>query len=92
MVNGDGGTAVSAARRLARSEPALIACRGLGKTYDVRIGNPVVALQNLNVEIPAGEFLAVVGPSGCGKSTLLRLLAGLDRQSCGSDGARGERY
>ena len=83
MVNGDGGTAVSAARRLARSEPAFIACRGLGKTYDVRIGNPVVALQNLNVEISAGEFLAVVGPSGCGKSTLLRLLAGLDRQSCG---------
>ena len=69
MVNGDGGTAVSAARRLARSEPAFIACRGLGKTYDVRIGNPVVALQNLNVEISAGEFLAVVGPSGCGKST-----------------------
>jgi NitT/TauT family transport system ATP-binding protein len=62
---------------------ALIVCRGLGKSYPVRIGDPVVALENLNIEIPAEEFLAVVGPSGCGKSTLLRLLAGLDRRSRG---------
>jgi len=64
-------------------EKNLIVCRGLGKSYAVRIGDPVVALENLNIEIPTGEFLAVVGPSGCGKSTLLRLLAGLDRRSRG---------
>jgi NitT/TauT family transport system ATP-binding protein len=61
----------------------LILCRGIGKTYSVRNGTPVVALENLNIEIPTGEFMAVVGPSGCGKSTLLRLLAGLDRKTRG---------
>lgn len=40
-------------------------------------------LSNLDVDIPAGEFIALVGRSGCGKSTLLRLLAGLDVPSSG---------
>jgi spermidine/putrescine transport system ATP-binding protein len=35
-------------------------------------------IENLNLEIPAGQFFALLGPSGCGKTTLLRLLAGLD--------------
>ena len=39
--------------------------------------NPVVALEDIDLEVPIGEFLAVVGPSGCGKSTLLRLVSGL---------------
>lgn len=38
----------------------------------------VTVLENLQLEIAAGEFLAVVGRSGCGKSTLLRLIAGLE--------------
>jgi multiple sugar transport system ATP-binding protein len=38
----------------------------------------VVAVKNLNIEIPDGEFLVFVGPSGCGKSTSLRMLAGLE--------------
>lgn len=42
-----------------------------------------VALNNINLDIQAGEFVCLLGPSGCGKSTLLRLIAGLDRPSAG---------
>ncbi len=41
-------------------------------------GNPVPAVNRLNLEIGDGEFLVLVGPSGCGKSTALRMLAGLE--------------
>jgi NitT/TauT family transport system ATP-binding protein len=57
----------------------------------------VTAVDDFSLDVPAGEFIALLGPSGCGKSTLLRLLAGLDRPTAGavshdampSRGARG---
>lgn len=55
------------------------AFKGAGK----RFGDKIV-LDGINLEVPVGQFLAVIGKSGCGKSTLLRLLAGLDRPTMGS--------
>ena len=44
---------------------------------------PVVAVDNLSLEIPDGEFAALLGPSGCGKSTTMNMIAGLERPSSG---------
>ena len=43
----------------------------------------VVAVQNVNLDIPHGRFVCFLGPSGCGKTTLLRLIAGLERPTRG---------
>ena len=48
-------------------------------------------LSGLDLEVPQGEFLALMGPSGSGKSTLLNLIGGLDRASRGSVAIGGER-
>lgn len=59
------------------SAPA-ISLRGLTKVYGSHI-----ALDEISLDIPRGEFFVIVGPSGCGKSTLLRMLAGLAAPSRG---------
>ncbi|HTL69383.1 MAG TPA: ABC transporter ATP-binding protein [Lacunisphaera sp.] len=48
-------------------------------------------LSNLNLRVPAGEFLALMGPSGSGKSTLLNLIGGLDRPTRGTVTVAGDR-
>lgn len=45
---------------------------------------PVLAVDTVNLQIPAGQFVAVVGPSGCGKTTILNMLAGLLKPTRGS--------
>nr|WP_245354117.1 ABC transporter ATP-binding protein [Brachybacterium sacelli] len=55
---------------------------GIARAFPAAEG-PREVLRGLDLEVPAGEILAVVGPSGCGKSTLLRLVAGLDVPSAG---------
>jgi NitT/TauT family transport system ATP-binding protein len=60
--------------------PALVALRGVGKTF----ANGTRALAGLDLEVRAGEFLALLGPSGCGKSTALRIIAGLTEPTQGA--------
>jgi NitT/TauT family transport system ATP-binding protein len=59
-----------------------ISLKGVGKRYHAR--QAVLALDGVDLDIPEGEFVALLGPSGCGKSTILRMLAGLNRPSEGS--------
>lgn len=53
-------------------------------------GQPVTALQNVNLEIKEGEFISLLGPSGCGKTTLLRIIADLLQPSIGKVTVRGQ--
>ena len=52
-------------------------------SYRTEHGEELLALDHINLQVKAGEFLCIVGPSGCGKSTLLHLIAGLHRQTAG---------
>ena len=64
------------AQQLQRGLPLHL--HGVAKAFGAR-----TVLHDIDLHIPAGQFVAVVGRSGCGKSTLLRLLAGLDSASAG---------
>ena len=67
--------------RVGTALPAAVALRfaGVGK----RFATGTIALDRVDLELAAGEFVSVVGPSGCGKSTLLRLASGLSRPTEG---------
>jgi NitT/TauT family transport system ATP-binding protein len=63
--------------------------RGLAMRFDTKSG-PVVALDDLDLDIRPGEFVALLGPSGCGKSTLLNLVAGILKPSSGAISVDGK--
>ena len=62
---------------------ALVTIRDLHKVYH-RGGERIDVLQGVTLDIPSGDFLALMGPSGSGKTTLLNLMGGLDTPSEGS--------
>ncbi len=68
----------------------LVRLRAVAKDYK-RGAETVHVLHQLDLDIPKGDFLALMGPSGSGKSTLLNLIGGLDRPSGGTIEIAGER-
>lgn len=72
-----------------RMNKAVLSCRNLGKSYEEG-PESVKVLSGLNLELHAGERVAIVGSSGSGKSTLLNLLGGLDTPTQGSVWLAGE--
>lgn len=72
------------------SAESLVRLRGVAKDY--KRGSEIVhVLHSLDLDIPNGDFLALMGPSGSGKSTLLNLIGGLDRPTAGTIEVAGQR-
>ena len=69
---------------------ALVRVESVGKLFR-RGSEDIHVLSDLNLEVPRGEFLALMGPSGSGKTTLLNLIGGLDRPTQGTVTIGGER-
>lgn len=65
--------------------------KNLSKKYHTKEGE-ILAIENINMEIKKGEFVALVGSSGCGKSTLLNIIARLDMESSGSIQFKGQDF
>src|ERR1700752_3859170 len=61
---------------------AMVAIDNVRKIYP-RDAEQIVVLDGLSLEVPDGEFVALMGPSGSGKPTLLNLIAGIDRPTSG---------
>jgi len=68
---------------MGRATRKVIQIDDLQKVYVTKRLERIRALQDINLEVEEGEFIAVVGPSGCGKSTLLKVIAGLIPKSGG---------
>jgi NitT/TauT family transport system ATP-binding protein len=80
-----------ASSRLAQGSEAnpAVSVAGLSKTF-WRNGQPTRALQDIHLNIQAGEFVCLLGPSGCGKSTLLHIVAGFIESDAGQVSAYGQ--
>jgi putative ABC transport system ATP-binding protein len=74
---------------LSNSAP-LVQVEGVAKIFH-RGAEEIHVLSDMNLRVPAGEFLALMGPSGSGKTTLLNLIGGLDRPTKGTVTVAGER-
>jgi NitT/TauT family transport system ATP-binding protein len=70
-------------------EGSVLSIRDLSKTFG-RGTRATVALDGVNMDVKAGEFVTIVGASGCGKSTLLSIIAGLEKPTSGTVQANGK--
>src|SRR6188768_1151372 len=61
-----------------------IRIESVSKSYHESAASSVVALEDINLNLPANSFVSLLGPSGCGKSTLLKLIAGIEFPSNGT--------
>ncbi len=68
----------------------LISLEGVKKIYKTKAG-PLEALRGVDLQVDAGEFMAIVGPSGSGKSTMINMITGIDRPTEGEVYVCGER-
>ena len=75
---------------MSTSNGVLVRVRGADKVFR-RGSEEIRVLQALDLDVPQGDFLALMGPSGSGKSTLLNLIGGLDRPTRGSVEIGGDR-
>ena len=67
----------------AESNNIAISAVDINKVFNPGSDEEVIALQDINLEIEAGEFISFIGPSGCGKSTLMRLIGDLTQPTSG---------
>src|SRR5690242_10116313 len=74
---------------MAAATDLAIELTGVTRAFTTERGR-YVAVEEISLAIPRGQFLAVVGPSGCGKSTILGMIAGLTNPSAGSVTIYGE--
>lgn len=76
---------------MSEAKPDAIAVQALNLTKTFRRGQvSVTALENVNLTVHAGQFVALMGPSGSGKSTLLHMIAGMDKPTSGNLFVLGE--
>ena len=55
----------------------ILEIKKVSKTYNSQSDNPVIALNDVDLNVAEGEFVSIIGPSGCGKSTLFNVIGGL---------------
>jgi NitT/TauT family transport system ATP-binding protein len=78
-----GPVSVGRPERTHSDEASKVGLSEISLSYRTQDGERLLALDHINLQVRAGEFVCIVGPSGCGKSTLLHLIAGLQAQTSG---------